>query len=127
MIVYESTKGGFVSDVRSGRIATIIEDQFAAQGIGHNNESEYPVVLTPQDTHQDTPQDTLQGDVERKIWEYCKTPHSKKEILDYCELNDAHHLTQRYLKPMLEQGYLGLTIPEKPTSKNQKYKSVFKQ
>ena len=41
MIVYRNTKSGFVNDVRSNSIASIIENQFAAHNISHNNDSEY--------------------------------------------------------------------------------------
>ena len=41
MIIYENTKGGFVRDVRSGSIATIVENQFARHGIFHHNDAEY--------------------------------------------------------------------------------------
>ena len=41
MIVYRNTKSGFVNDVRSNSIASIIENEFAAHNISHNNDSEY--------------------------------------------------------------------------------------
>lgn len=41
MIIYRNSKGGFVNDVRSNSIASIIESSFVAQNIRHNNESEY--------------------------------------------------------------------------------------
>ncbi len=41
MIIYENTKGGFVSDIRSGRIASKVQSQFERHGIGHHNDAEY--------------------------------------------------------------------------------------
>ena len=41
MIVYRNSKSGFVNDVRSNSIASIIENEFAAHNISHNNDSEY--------------------------------------------------------------------------------------
>ena len=41
MIIYENTKGGFVQDVRSGMIATKVQQQFEEHGYAHNNDAEY--------------------------------------------------------------------------------------
>ena len=41
MIIYENTKGGFVSDVRDGLIATKIEQEFKNHNISHSNDAEY--------------------------------------------------------------------------------------
>ena len=41
MIVYRNSKSGFVNDVRSNLIASIIEKEFAAHNISHNNDAEY--------------------------------------------------------------------------------------
>ena len=41
MIIYENTKGGFVQDVRSGRIASCVKDQFEQHGIFHHNDAEF--------------------------------------------------------------------------------------
>lgn len=56
-----------------------------------------------------------------KILEFCKEPHSKKEIMEY---KHARNFTILYLKPLLEKGLLQMTIPEKPNHKNQKYVSI---
>ena len=62
-----------------------------------------------------------QGKVEDSILGFCISSKSKKEIADYLNLKDIRHLTESYLKPLLEKGKLQMTIPDKPTSKNQKY------
>ena len=36
-------------------------------------------------------------------------------------------LKRNYIKPLLERGSLQMTIPEKPTSRNQKYISIKKE
>jgi hypothetical protein len=41
MIIYENTKGGFVSDVRDGLIANKIEQEFKNHNISHSNDAEY--------------------------------------------------------------------------------------
>lgn len=41
MIVYENTKGGFVQDIRSGCIASIVQSAFEKKNIHHNNAAEF--------------------------------------------------------------------------------------
>ena len=41
MIIYENTKGGFVQDIRSGSIASKVEQMFAEHGFVHHNDAEY--------------------------------------------------------------------------------------
>lgn len=60
-------------------------------------------------------------DQEIKILEFCKEPHSKKEIMEYMEYKHTRNFTLLYLKPLQEKGLLQMTIPDKPNSKNQKY------
>ena len=67
----------------------------------------------PQDTPQDTPQD--------KILEFCRIPRSKTQIVAYMGYKDSRHFTKEYLKPLLREGKLIMTLPDKPNSKHQKY------
>ena len=41
MIIYQNTKGGFISDVRDNLIADKIEEEFKLHNINHNNLAEY--------------------------------------------------------------------------------------
>ena len=64
---------------------------------------------------------TKLNEQEIKILEFCKEPHSKKEIMEYMEYKHTRNFTILYLKTLLEKGLLQMTIPEKPNHKNQKY------
>ncbi len=44
------------------------------------------------------------------------------ELQHQLKLADAEHFRKHYLLPALEQGVLAMTIPEKPTSSNQRYR-----
>ncbi|MDO5526566.1 MAG: ATP-binding protein [Prevotella sp.] len=57
----------------------------------------------------------------QKILEFCQEPKSADEIKRLLGLRDSKNFKQRYLKPLLESGYLVMTEPEVPTSRNQKY------
>lgn len=80
---------------------------------------------TPQATLQATPQAT-QENVTNKIaalLEYCIEPRSRVEIQEFMGLKDREYFRLEILNPLIREGKLLLTIPEKPTSPNQKYYS----
>lgn len=56
-----------------------------------------------------------------KVLQYCKEPKSSDEIFEEIGLykNTKNH--NHHIKPLIEVGWLKLTLPNKPTSKNQKY------
>lgn len=60
----------------------------------------------------------------KKILAYCTKPRSKKELLSFLQLNDKKSFEKVYLNPLLSTRKLRMTIPNKPTSKNQKYETV---
>ena len=78
--------------------------------------------VAPKDTHQVAPQDVEQRLVE--LTEFCSMPRSKREMMDYLGLTDSKNFRERYLVPLLEAGKIEMTIPDKPNSRNQKYKKV---
>lgn len=65
----------------------------------------------------------VEQDVKRAIMEYCKEPRNSKEIVEHFDFANRLYLKRHYLDKMLEEGQLKMTIPDKPTSKNQKYYS----
>lgn len=81
----------------------------------------YPKGYTTQVTPQVPPQVTPQDEMMQKILDFCSEPHSKKEILEHCNLKDSKSFTERYLTPLIETKQLLLTEPDKPTSSKQKY------
>ena len=60
------------------------------------------------------------------LLDFCKEPRSRKEIAAFLGLKTASYATDRYIRPMLEQGVLEMTIPDKPKSTRQKYRTVSK-
>lgn len=69
---------------------------------------------------QDGDQDTDQV-VTKMLLEFCVEPRSKREICAHLGFNNLTYFTRTYLNPLLETGKLLRTIPDKPSSKNQKY------
>ena len=77
-------------------------------------------VMTQVDT-QVTENETVTA--EQKIIKFCVIPRSTKEItemLGYKERKSA----MRYIRPLLDQGRIAMTVPDKPKSQNQKYITI---
>ena len=94
----------------------------AGEGSGeqdnHLENSEKPL-LSSDDTPQDTPQVT--ECVERLIGAVqCET--SRTELQAALNLRDRRSFSAAYLKPALEAGFIEMTLPDKPTSRNQRYR-----
>jgi predicted HTH transcriptional regulator len=66
---------------------------------------------------------TLEG-VQKNIVQFCSIPRSAREILDH--IGYAYNSTNiaNQIKPLLELGFIEMTEPDKPNSKNQKYRKV---
>ena len=54
---------------------------------------------------------------------FCRTPRTRKEICDYLGLSSMSYAIQIYIMPLVEQGLIKLTIPDKPKSPKQLYYS----
>lgn len=54
---------------------------------------------------------------------FCKTPRTRKEICDYLGLSSTSYAMQVYIMPLVEQGLIRLSIPDKPKSPKQLYYS----
>ena len=62
--------------------------------------------------------------MQKKILAFCESRRSKKEIAAHMGYKDAKSFSKRYLTPLYDSGKIQMTIPEHPTSKNQKYVTV---
>ncbi|HEY5563065.1 MAG TPA: hypothetical protein VIK72_15170 [Clostridiaceae bacterium] len=60
-------------------------------------------------------------DSTRKILEFCKTVRSRSEIQDFSGIKSRRYFIEKILNPLLKGGLLKLSIPNKPTTPNQKY------
>ena len=52
--------------------------------------------------------------------EFCKVPRTRKEIAAFLNVTQAYAI-HRYVDPLIKQGILAYTIPEKPLARNQKF------
>lgn len=58
------------------------------------------------------------------LLEFCKQPRSRQEIADYLGVQTVFYAMRHYVQPLLYEGKLAMTIPEKPKSRNQRYYTV---
>ena len=61
---------------------------------------------------------------QKNIIQFCSIPRSAREILEH--IGYSYHPTHiaKFIKPLLELGFIEMTEPDKPNSKNQKYRKA---
>ena len=71
---------------------------------------------------QATAQDTMQVPPQvKELLKVFEGLHNREEIQNRLELADRKYFRVNYLNPAIEQGFVALTIPDKPTSSKQQY------
>ena len=80
---------------------------------------------TPQVRPQDNKIDQQTGisAVQNKIIEFCHTPRSVSEIVEMLGVKDKKWVKEKYMKPLIGTK-LALTIPDRPNSRYQKYRTI---
>lgn len=77
-------------------------------------------VDVPVDVPVNVPVATQDSTQKEKILSFCREPKSISEILKMLGYTDKRTV-RKYLNPLIEQGRVAMTVPDKPNSKNQKY------
>jgi ATP-dependent DNA helicase RecG len=62
-------------------------------------------------------------DLTEKLIRFCSEPKGRNELSKELNLSSISYMMSRYINPLLENGKLKMTIPDKPKSRNQKYYS----
>lgn len=57
----------------------------------------------------------------RELLIFCEVPRSRREIQEFMGIKSRGYLREEILNPLIKGGLLELTVPDKPTSPNQKY------
>ncbi len=55
------------------------------------------------------------------VW-HCRRSRFANEIMEFLGLKHRKTFRANYLKPLMDSGWLEMTIPDKPTSSKQKYR-----
>ena len=61
------------------------------------------------------------ADEEKDLILFCKTPRTRQEICRYLGLESVSYAIQTRVMPLVEQGILKMTVPDKPKSPKQLY------
>lgn len=86
------------------------------------------IPLTTQATTQAITQATTQAEDEsddgiKALLEFCSTPRTRNEMQEFMQLKNREYFRKKILNPLIKGDLLRLTMPDKPTSPNQKYYS----
>lgn len=60
-------------------------------------------------------------DVVKMLVEFCREPKTVQEMMEYVGEKSRTSFKRKYLKSLIEDGILTMTIPDKQTSGKQKY------
>lgn len=95
-----------------------------------NRRHEFVVTLYNQPTasHAATPpqQSPSSANPTQQLLDFCQTPRSRQEILDFLGLKTTFYAMQHHIKPLLDANLLAMTIPNKPKSRHQKFYTISK-
>lgn len=83
--------------------------------------------ISIKDLDENTLRDYLLSGVQKNIIQYCSIPRTAKEIMDHIGYYNNSKNMVKLVKPLMDMGYIEMTEPEKPNSKNQKYRKVRKE
>ena len=87
-----------------------------------NRQNEFVVVLYNHPAEPENPVITSHtADKTAALLQFCRTPRTRKEIADFLGIGTVYHANKRYIQPLVEQGRLKLSIPDKPSSRKQTY------
>lgn len=64
---------------------------------------------------------TKQTEIVNEILAFCDTPKRLTEIMEHMGLKHRYNTKKRYIDPLIETGFLVMTLPDKPSSKFQQY------
>ena len=67
---------------------------------------------------------TKLNDTLNSIIDFCISPRSMTEIMEFMGYKHRYNIKHRYIDPLIEGGFLVMTIPEKPNSRSQKYQKA---
>ena len=82
-------------------------------------------VVAVQPTIHETDHDTVHDESKeiriKGLLEFCTVARSRDEMQTHLGVSNRGHFRTAYLKPLLDSGKLKMTLPDKPSSHNQKY------
>ena len=56
-----------------------------------------------------------------KLLNFCRVPRTRQEIAAFLDIKSVPYAVRAHVAPLVEQGMIGLSMPEKPRSPKQHY------
>ena len=81
----------------------------------------FTVILSNKKHKKTTPVKDNLSDKEEELLQFLVTPRSRQEVVEHLGLKSSVYAIQTYIKPLIEGGLVGMTIPDKPGSRNQRF------
>jgi ATP-dependent DNA helicase RecG len=63
------------------------------------------------------------NDLETRVLAFCKVPKSREELANEFGFDSPYYMVTRYIRPLVKDGRLKMTLPGAPRSKKQRYYS----
>lgn len=61
------------------------------------------------------------GTSEEKLLRFCEVPRTRQEIATFLGIHSVPYAIKTHVMPLVEQGRITLSLPEKPKSPKQRY------
>lgn len=68
--------------------------------------------------------DAVLSALQQEVLSFSKTEKTRQEIFNHIGLKYHTDNYKRHIEPLINQGLLRMTVPDKPNSKNQRYIAV---
>ena len=81
----------------------------------------HPLAVSKETAQVGTKPGPSRDQVTAQVLNFCQEPRKSSELMELIGLKHWKTFQANYLKPLLQQGLLAMTIPEKPTSSKQRY------
>jgi len=102
----------YIKEYQNGEVQFIEEDVFKVIiSLGEH--------VNPHVTPHVTPH--VEQDKTSTILQFCIEPKTRDEIQNFLGLSDRKYFSKKLLNPLISEGFLQLTIPDKPKSPKQRY------
>jgi len=75
--------------------------------------------MKPQAVAPDTEYDC--DSTEENLLQFCSVPRSRQEIAEFLKIKSVPYAVKAHVMPLVEQGLLTMSLPEKPKSSKQRY------
>lgn len=89
-----------------------------------NRRNEFVVTLFNGTAITTAPQKPARVSEGINLLDFCRIPRTRQEIADFLGVKTIFYAMSRYVRPMLQDGKLAMTLPETPKSSKQKFYTV---